>query len=243
MNMRGVHPLDSAILAEHGLNLQAVFEIADLPPEMLAAMEPVESVSDYRQLLLFGHGGRQMWQALAGSAFRHDEDPVDGFSSDVVARFFSEENPGNSYTLLFPQKQGTKQGTIPLQQLGKLAGWHHASPFRIGVNVRWGSWFAYRAVALADTAFTPTAPVPEPSPCESCTDKPCLSACPVTSSCGDIKLDDCMGHRVAAASSCANTCLARLACPVMQEARYSDEQIAYHYGRSLESIRRFKDNP
>ena len=232
---QGLHPNDSAILAEYGLNLQAVFNLAELPSEILTAIEAVESTAGYQQLLVFGHGGPRMWQALAGSAFKRDEHPIDDFSADTVARFFTEENPANSYTLLYPQKQGV----IPLQQLGRLAGWHHASPFRIGVNARWGSWFAYRAVALADTSFAPTAPMPESSPCESCADKPCLSACPVAV--GDnIQLDACLDKRLEDASRCASTCLARLACPVMVKERYSQEQIVYHYARSLETIRRYK---
>jgi len=233
--MRGVHPNDSAILAENGLGLQAVFNLVDLPPDMLAAIEAVETTEGYRQLLVFGHGGRRMWQALAGSKWKGDEHPIDRFSTDVVARFFAEENRGNRYTLLFPQQPGV----IPLQQLGKLAGWHHASPFRIGVNARWGSWFAYRAVALADTSFAATKPMPDASPCESCIDKSCLAACPAASVDGDIELDACMNERLQDGSRCAGTCLARLACPVKAEQRYSQEQIAYHYGRSLETIRSY----
>ena len=233
---QGVHPLDSAILAESGLNQQAVFNLRDIPTDILAAIEAVETTDGYRQLLLFGHGGPRMWQALAGSAFKRDEHPVDHFSMDVVARFFTEENPTNRYKLVFPQQAGV----IPLQRLGQLAGWHHDSPLRIGVNARWGSWFAYRAVALADTSFAATPSLIEPSPCASCMDKPCITACPVASKDGDIKLDACMDERLRAGSPCAKTCLARLACPVMADERYSQEQIAYHYGRSLETIRRYR---
>jgi len=232
----GVHPNDSTILAENGLNLKAVFNLDELPPEMLAAIEAVETTQGYSQLLLFGHGGPRMWQALAGSKSKDDEHPIDCFSVDVVARYFAEENPTNRYNLLFPQQPGV----IPLQGLGQLVGWHHASPFRIGVNARWGSWFAYRAVVLADTSFAATPPLDESSPCAGCMDKPCIAACPVASNDGDIKLDACMDERLRAGSPCAGTCLARLACPVMVGERYSQEQIAYHYGRSLETIRGYR---
>jgi len=236
VNKQGVHPNNSALLAENGLNLQAVFDLADLPVEMLAGIEAVETTEGYRQLLVFGHGGRSMWQTLSCSKWKIDAHPIDCFSADTVGRFFSEENPSNNYILLFPQQPGV----IPLQSLGRLAGWHHASPLRIGVNARWGSWFAYRAVALADTSFAPTTPLPDPSPCANCVDKPCIAACPVASDDGDIKLDACMDERLRGGSPCASTCLARLACPVMAEERYTEEQIAYHYGRSLETIRRYR---
>lgn len=233
---QGVHPNDSGILAENGLNLQAVFNLADLPPDMLAAIEAVETTDGYRQVLVFGHGGPRMWQALSVSMEPDEEHPVDCFSVDVVARFFTEENPTNRYTFLFPQQSNE----IPLQWLGRLAGWHHDSPLRIGVNARWGSWFAYRAVALTNTSFTPTAPLLEASPCTSCMDTPCIVACPVATADGDIKLDACVDERLRVGSPCANTCLARLACPVMAEQRYSQEQIAYHYSHSLETIRNHK---
>ncbi|MDX8405124.1 MAG: hypothetical protein R8K50_03140 [Mariprofundus sp.] len=156
--MQDVDPKDSAILADNGLNLQAVFNIAGLPPDLHAVIEAVEATADYHQLLVFGHGGRRMWQALSTSQY------------------------------------------------------------------------------MADTTFTPTALLAGPSPCTICPDKPCISACPVALPSADIPLDTCINERLSDGSACANSCLARCACPIMAEQRYSDEQIAYHYGRSLEMI-------
>jgi len=228
-----VHPNDSAILAQSGLNLQAVFELSALPADLLAVIAAAQTVDDCHQLLLFAHGGQDLWHALAGAACMNGEHPVDCFSVDTVARYFAEENPASRYQLLYPQQPCI----LPLQQLGKLAGWHHASPFRIGVNARWGSWFAYRAVVIADTMFAPTLPMPAASPCESCMERPCLTVCPVALPVGVIPLQTCMGERLKPGSHCAMSCLARIACPVMAEERYDPDQIAYHYGCSLESIR------
>ncbi|PIW50262.1 MAG: hypothetical protein COW18_03920 [Zetaproteobacteria bacterium CG12_big_fil_rev_8_21_14_0_65_54_13] len=236
MKTDGVHPNDSAILAHHGLNLQAVFDLCALPADLLAAIDTEQPVAGYRQLLLFAHGGRDLWQAIADSGDLTGEHPIDRFSVDTVSRYFDEENPASRYRLLYP----LQPGTLPLQQLGKLAGWHHASPFRIGVNARWGSWFAYRAAVLADTAFTPTLVMDGASPCDSCMEKPCIAACPVVSSAGEIPLQACMDERLKPGSRCAMSCLARTACPVMAVARYEPEQIAYHYGRSLETIGNYR---
>lgn len=236
--MQRVHPNDSTILAENGLNLQAVFDLASLPDSMRQAIEQTdEAAADYRQLLLFGHGGQRMWQALSTCSGLSGEHPIDTFSAEVVNRYFVEENPDNQYVLLYPGHQRV----LPLQQLGQLAGWHHASPFRIGVNAQWGSWFAYRAVVLADTSFTPTAPMADPSPCESCKNKLCLAACPVASG-KEIQLDACMDERLKEGTLCGFRCLARIACPVKPECRYEPEQITYHYGQSLMTIRRYRES-
>ncbi|WP_167631078.1 hypothetical protein [Mariprofundus ferrooxydans] len=235
--MQGVDPGESSILAESGLNMQAVFNLSELAPEMRAAIDAVAATTGYRQLLLFAHGGRRMWQAVAGAGYLSGEHPIDRFSVDTVTRYFDEENPVSRYQLLYPQQPGH----LPLQQLGKLAGWHHASPFRIGVNGRWGSWFAYRAVVLADTIFTPTLAMDDPSPCLHCPEKVCLSACPVVSAGSEIPLDACMDERLKWGSLCAGSCLARTACPVMRGECYDDEQIAYHYGLSLVTVRKHRE--
>ncbi|MDQ6992783.1 MAG: hypothetical protein Q9M31_04860 [Mariprofundus sp.] len=232
--MLRVHPSDSAILADHGLNLQAVFDLVTLPAHIVAQLEAVEATKAYRQLLVFGHGGRRFWQALSATKSMDADNPVDRFSINTINSFFSEENPENSYRVIFPEHHGI----VPLQQLGKLAGWHHDSPFLLGLNSVWGSWFAYRAVVLADTAFALTQPLPAISPCEVCVSRACLSACPaVIFPCSEITLAACIKERLQESSCCAHRCLARMACPVMAEQRYGDQQMAYHYGCSLETIR------
>ena len=45
----------------------------------------------------------------------------------------------------------------------------------------------------------------------------------------------CVNYRVSE-NTCRNTCLARMACPVGPEHRYTEDQMAYHYGVSLRSI-------
>jgi len=79
------------------------------------------------------------------------------------------------------------------------------------------------------------------SPCLSCEAKPCLSSCPALALSRDSNPDltACVSHRVAPASDCASTCLARLACPIAPQYKYSDDQVAYFYGRSLTSAMRW----
>lgn len=228
-------PLVSRILSDHGLNLQAVFDLADLPDDMRASIEAVADVRSYHQLILFGHGGPYLWQAIAAAGGIQGDDPIDCFSMQLVARYFSEEKPANRYCILYPHSHYH----LPLQQLGLLAGWHHPSPFRIGINHHWGSWFAYRVAVLADTSLPVSTPMYGPSPCADCHDAPCVTSCPAAVD-GAIAQSACVDERLGEDSACATSCPARLACPVRQEMRYEPGQIVYHYGCSLAMIRQYR---
>lgn len=231
-----VHTPDFSSLNEHGLNLQAVFDWTALQVAV-DSVSGLTSEPPYRQLLLIGHGGRRMWEAMQASEFRDRPDPVDSFSLDVVQRWLAETCPNAKHEIIYP----AEGRLVPLQQLGALAGWHHASPFRIGINHKWGSWFAYRVALLIDSDW----PISEPQtwgyPCEGCLEKPCVTACPAgaVSNQGNM-LERCIDYRLQEGSSCAQQCLSRLACPVAAEHRYSSEQVRYHYEQSLQTIRQWK---
>jgi hypothetical protein len=238
--MESPHPTKHPLLIDNGLNMQAVFNLLELPEEITASIRAhVPDIARFNQLIIFAHGGRRMWKSAQASKFADADEPVDSFSIDLVRRYFAKACSENIFEVLYP---GSKQ-PVPLQKLGQLAGWHHSSPFRVGVNQVWGSWFAYRVVVLADTEFEPTPPLTAASPCHSCTEKPCLSACPAEAlERGDFSLKLCIAYRLTNDSQCKTQCLSRLACPVAPEHRYSMEQINYHYGRSLQSIREYQSD-
>ena len=143
-----------------------------------------------------------------------------------------------SWSLLFPQNPGA----VSLQTLGRLAGWHHPSPLGIGINQNTGLWFAYRAVVGLNVGLEGELVRRMPdteSPCVSCDNPPCLTACPADAlEVGKPPdLGACVSHRVTAESSCASTCLARVACPVATQWQYKSDQLAYYYERSLPSLK------
>jgi epoxyqueuosine reductase len=223
-------------LAANGLNLQAVFNLAQLPADVIASL----ALSDderarYTQLLLVGHGGRRMWEAVQARGM-HGGDPIDAFAREQVEQLFEPDGAlaGHSFRIVFPGSLA-----VGLQRLGELAGWHHAAPFRLGVNRTWGSWFAYRAVAVADTALPLTRRMEDASPCDDCKARPCTTACPVAAVGENYDLNACLDHRKQPGSSCAERCLARNACPVGAENRYTEAQTSYHYLRSLADIRKY----
>ena len=233
------------LLDAAGLNRQAVFALAELPADIRASLEGIAPLAGYRQLILIGHGGRRLWECVKASGIR-SADPIDDFTVRTIAQCFTAHLPDNRYQLLYPSRH-----PLGLQQLGALAGWHHASPFRVGIDAEWGSWSAYRAVVLADTRFPVQAPVdPRASPCfcgrstptsghpcHSCRTQDCIAACPAGAlSDGQFKLERCLAYRKLANSVCRTTCQARLACPVGAEHRYTNEQISHSYRISLRMI-------
>jgi len=126
-----------------------------------------------------------------------------GFATGITQRWLAEL----PNAIVYPAE--TSAG---LQALGKLAGWHHDSPFRVGINATWGSWYAYRVVALTDSDFIPTPPQTSVAPCSACPDKPCVTACPAEAlNSGTFDLQECIAYRRAPWARCQTTRLARRA--------------------------------
>lgn len=225
---------DFTALNHAGLNLHAILNLDQLPAEMAAELRSrFDPAGRYRQLILLGHGGKTLWAALKASAISSDN-PIDDFSRRSAEQWFAAQCPATAHEIIYP-------GTIPvgLQALGKIAGWHHASPFMVGIHQDWGTWYAYRVVMLAATDLPTSTPRHSESPCASCADRPCVASCPAGAlDDGRFALEKCLAYRRQPSSRCKTTCIARITCPVGSAHRYSDEQIAHSYSISLRDIER-----
>lgn len=230
----------AAALDSAGLNRQHLFALADLPDSVKSSLG---DTGEFRQLLLVGHGGQRLWDCLQASGIG-GSDPIDDYTRQTLAAWFARELPGSDYRILYPG-----EAPIGLQALGELAGWHHPTPFRVGIDTGWGSWFAYRAAVLCTTPFLPFFRVDRGSPCRGCADRhgrPCIAACPAGAMHGDdFDLDACLSWRMEGTGghSCAATCRARLACPEGAEHRYPEAQLRHSYGRSLTLLRQYLNRP
>ena len=221
------------VLAEGGLNLCAVLDCAGLPEKpaqmMISAGVPL---ADYKRLVLIGHGGRQMWQSLQTWGMQ-TADPVDHYSMVQTQHFIDTYLPNSSLLWLYPNTPFL----IPLQQLGKAAGWSHPSPLGSGISPIYGVWFAYRTAFLTNADLPLVRDDPQPSPCITCAARPCISTCPAHAVQVDrFDIDACTTHRLKPGSPCADRCLSRMACPFFPEHHYTLDQIQYHYKLSLATI-------
>lgn len=224
-------PFPADFLDSAGLNRQHVFNLAGLPDNIRATLG---DTAGYRQLILIGHGGRRLWECVQAGGIG-GEHPIDDYCVRTVSRWFAETMPGIRFAILYPG-----EAPVGLQALGKLAGWHQASPFMLGIDGEWGTWYAYRAVVLADSRFLPFSGADRSFPCTNCADQPCITACPGDAMAGGrFSLTRCADYRLRAGSACAYGCLARSACPVGAEHRYADDQMRHVYGQSLAMLRQY----
>lgn len=207
--------LPDATLSDAGFLLQGVL---------------ARQTAGYSQLWVLGNTGQSLWQAISLVG----KDPIDGYAVQTASKYLAGHGL-DDFRVMYP----ADNVEIDLISLGRELGWHHDSPLGSGIHPEYGSWFAYRVVIALPDVFEVPAVRQTVSPCENCRDKPCLAACPVGATGQPFDLDACASHRLAS-RECAGRCLARDACPVGRQYRYSDAQMQYHYGLSLQSIRRMK---
>lgn len=213
-----------------GLNRQHVFNLSELPPDLRDTLQPQPHES---QLLLFGHGGRRLWDCVQGQAST-EAHPIDSHSIRTVRGWLATALPTARARWVFPGET-----LVGLQRLGQLAGWHHPSPFMVGIDSVWGSWFAYRAVIITDTSLAATPKANLGHPCPTCTQRPCVRACAAGAlDGGRFDFDACVRGRLAPQSPCALGCTARMACPVGAEHRYDISQIRHSSTGSLSYLKR-----
>src|SRR5690606_28118393 len=94
------------------------------------------------------------------------------------------------------------------------------SPIGLLVHPRYGPWHAFRGALLFDRQFDFPVPRGGPHPCDECTAKPCLDACPVGAfTPAGFAVVECRQHLAdPAGRTCRERgCLARNACPVGAE--------------------------
>jgi epoxyqueuosine reductase QueG len=120
---------------------------------------------------------------------------------------------------------------LPFLTWARKAGAGYVSPLGLNIHPQFGLWHAFRAALLFPVTFDLPPASAGVHPCESCTAKPCLTACPVNAfvnlsydvtACGKHVLSE-SGH------DCMTTgCKARLACPIGRSFTYEPMQMQFH---------------
>ena len=207
----------------------------DDAPGSLSALLPA-----CKSVVLLGSAGQQFWEQCLPERQGGEPNPIDLHTERVVEQAMDELRRADP-TAVAAYPFAHRRRIVPFLALVEGTPLLRHAPFGVAVHSRFGPWFAWRAALLTELSLPPTA-LAGPSPCEACP-APCVAACPAGAvNKGGFDWQLCVNHRAAeersrvAEETCRETCLARMACPVAAQYRYSDEQMAYHYGVSLRTI-------
>ena len=190
------------------------------------AVPPLPDGAAAATLVLLGFVGNRQWPPFTASAEYADgrADPLDRWSRRVIDAIGARHEAAGLYPSDGPP-------WLPFQRWAMRAEPVHRSPLGLLIHPEFGLWHAYRGAL----AFRVRLELPRwqarLSPCDSCADKPCLTACPVSAVRSD-RFDEraCAAHVAAPAGTrCLRSgCLARRSCPVGAAFRYPAAQAQFH---------------
>ena len=218
------------LLAVHGLHLRGGFN-----PEADDGVPPLADGRAPATLILIGNIGSGLWSAFPGSLEAADgaPDPLNRWTQRVIGGIARELGAEPLFPFGVPPY-------LPFQRWAMRAEAVAPSPLGILIHPDYGLWHAYRAaLAFAERLALP-ARVERALPCDSCPDRPCLSACPVGAFSGrGYDVQACIGHigRPAGAACMGDGCLARRACPVGRAYGYGAAQARFHMAAFLAARR------
>ena len=215
-------------LAVHGLHLRG-----GLHPKSDDGVPPLPTGVVPGTLVLVGNVGPGLWPVFSRSPEAKDGDPhpLDRWTRRVINQIAAEVDARPLFPFGAPPY-------LPFQRWAMRAEPVAPSPLGILIHPDYGLWHAYRgALAFADRLPLPPR-IDRPCPCDSCVDRPCLSACPVNAFTNrGYDVPSCIRHIDGpAGSECMNAgCLARQACPIGARYVYDKAQAAFH-------MRAFRDS-
>ena len=198
---------------------EALMALGAAPPD------PAFCPPDARTLILIGpEGGARWWRHVTAAPEWHDSrpDPIDRWSARVLSSLAIHFR-GRA---LFPSDGPPYP---PFLRWARATGRIWQSPAGMLVHAQAGLWVSFRgALALPFMLDLPVMPCP----CDTCPERPCLSACPVGALGGPGGYDTAACHgwldQPGGADCMKQGCAARRACPVSQAHARLPEQSAWH---------------
>ncbi len=215
----------------HGLICRGGFRLLSGDPMAEGLLQEAGTV------ILIGNAGSDIWpafqaspEALAGNGIA---DPLDRWTRRIVDGVAVEYGARAFYPFDGPPYH-------PFQQWAMRADRVFASPTGPLIHPEYGLWHAYRAALVFEAEIDLPERRQQASPCDACSEKPCLSACPVVAfRPGFYDVAACVDHLDTSPSpACfAQGCLARHACPVGQDFAYSSPLAHFHMRHFVRSQR------
>jgi epoxyqueuosine reductase QueG len=186
--------------------------------------KPDDKVPDEASfVILIGNAGADMFRRFARER-NPSRDSMDDWTRGAVQQLAASLDAKACYPF-------DMNPPWPFLTWAKRAGAGHASPLGLNIHPDYGLWHAYRAALLFPVVFDLPPRNIGQSPCESCAEKPCLTACPANAFDGmRYDVPACADHlRSREGTTCMTRgCLARHACPVGQGFAYAPAQAQFH---------------
>jgi hypothetical protein len=182
--------------------------------------------------ILIGNFGSRMWERFSAEKIAR-LDPLDHWTQQVIEPIAAQVNAKALYAFEGPPYH-------PFQSWAMQAEAVFPSPIGPLIHPEFGLWHAYRAALVFDQKVELPVQAPATSPCETCTDKPCLTTCPVGAfSSGTYDVPACVEYlETPAGKSClTESCAARRACPVGTQYHYSEGQSDHHMNAFFASVK------
>lgn len=216
-----------AAFAEHGLVSRGAFH-----PAPADEVPPLPDGRKTETLVLAGNAGPGMWAVFSNSEWSA-ADPLDSWSRAVLEPIAARFGGAAIFPVGGPPY-------VPFLHWAQRAGPVRPSPVRILIHPDYGLWHAYRGAIALPVRLDLPPPEVRPYPCDSCAEKPCLSACPVGAMTADgYDIPACtdylegLGKRDCAAVGCN----VRRACPVGRTYAYEPPQAAFHMAAFVKAAR------
>ena len=185
-----------------------------------------------RTLLMLGPDEPAFWPIFKTTPEYRDgaPDPMDRWSRRVIGAWAAKMDAAALFPFGGPPYQ-------PFYTWALRTGRIHSSPVQFLVHDKAGLFVSFRG-ALALKAHIDL-PDPPPSPCDSCAEQPCATACPVSAlTPRGYEVDTCKAYldTPEGAECLGQGCDVRRICPVSRQFGRMPAQSAYH-------MRHFKGDP
>ena len=227
-------------LNSYGMRVFGALAIeSDEVPNLVSTSSPLTAI-------LIGNAGPDMWNVLVegfddGQDLSALDDPMDTWTRRIIEKTYhaiASDLPhmvdNKPIQVVFPF-DGPPH--YPFQKWAIRTGEFYVSPIGPLIHHEFGLWAGFRAAIICEHEATEERQDEKPgSPCESCSEKPCLSTCPVNAFGAE-------GYDVPACSTYLKTsdgvecmaggCQARRACPVGDAYRQTPAQAQFHISKFL----------
>lgn len=219
MSAESIYDKITAGLKPYGLLPRGgfVFDALNTAPVLFDGTAP-------KSVIMVGHFGSSIWPHF--SHWRRSRpgqaEPLDTWSKEILSSVAADIGA----RAVFP----SDRPYLPFQQWAKRAEGLCASPLGLLIHPQYGLWQAFRGALLFDQMIALPQPDGFSHPCDVCSEKPCLSACPVDAFDGvDFAVQRCRDYLPRQGFTCMDQgCQARLACPIGRDYAYVPDQQRFH---------------